>query len=391
MGISQRNSSPGSVSLVDVMHIGASCEDLGQGCDACALERLPYEDQLSAKEAFLARVYGEDVRLMPSGEPLGYRNRMDFVAAPGRRELRDPGGFSRADGAQECLLLEPRARDTYALARAALMQAGGDGSPAGSGFLRSLVVRSSSVSGERMLVVTTRTPGSREEHARFLSLLERLLRDASLTSLHWRVNDSETDVSVGEPYAHLGRAWIVDEIAGRQFRVYPDTFFQANAAMAGMLLTRAAAFAHGRVLDLYCGVGTISIIVSSQEGVTGVVGVEIVPESVEAAKENAILNGVSRQKCTFVCEDAANFLRSYDERFDTVMCDPAREGLAGSRALLLEHLPQRIVYVSSNPRTHKEDIDALGSRYRVALLEGYDLFPQTGHVGVLGVLERKGQ
>jgi 23S rRNA (uracil1939-C5)-methyltransferase len=376
--------------LEDAPQQAALCAHVSEGCGGCLLQEHSYEQQLKAKERFLEQVYGYAVPIIPCDDHLGYRNRMDFVAAFGKVGLRKRGKFAHVVDVKDCMLLPEHARSIYAKVRALLCAAGVKdyNYVRHEGFLRYVVIRTSQTTKETMVILTTVEP-KEEEKISYEKIFTEIYQQTGVTSLHWTTNSSMSDMSVGILYWHIGNEFIVDEIAGCRFRITPATFFQANTAMAGVLFAKAISFAEGRVLDLYCGVGVISILAARSVNVTSVTGVEVNEQSVKSARENLSLN-IAKAPIEFICSDAYEYLRTA-EPFETVICDPARPGL-GIQACdqLLRIKPKRIIYISCNPLTHKQDITMLSGEYAVTHMKAYDLFAQTPHVEILSVLERRG-
>jgi tRNA (uracil-5-)-methyltransferase len=360
------------------------CRHFKEGCGGCLMQQHAYGSQLKAKAQYLAQVYGVAVPVHAAKEELGYRNRMDFVTAFGKNGLRKRGKYAHVVDIKDCLLLPEKERELHRRVRQMTADHGlkDYNYIRHDGFLRYTVIRTSRHTGETMIIFTTAKPDDEEGFKEFLALVHR---ETGVRSVWWTRSDGKADQSVAELFWHAGDDHIIDEIAGKRFMIRPGTFFQANTVMAGELFMRAAGFVEGNTLDLYCGVGVISIIVSGNA--SRVVGVEINEQSVATAKENAKLNGA---RCEFVAADAASWLSQSPERFDTVICDPARAGLGKDACrLLLSQEPKRIIYISCNPLTHKDDLAILQEKYEVKLLEGYDLFPQTPHIEMLSVLELK--
>jgi 23S rRNA (uracil-5-)-methyltransferase RumA len=368
-----------------------ACQHVSEGCGGCLLQEYEYAAQVRAKEQYLQSVYGAKVDVAPAPASLGYRNRMDFVTAFGKTGLRKRARFAQVVDIKDCLLLPEHARRAYTLARNILRESGLQdyNYVRHEGWLRYIVVRTSQATGETMLIITSKPPRDDAEAARIQAILEDIRARTGAASVHWTINDGKADISIGAQFWHCGEPSIIDEIAGRRFRITPQTFFQANTVLASDLFERAVAYAEGRVLDLCCGVGVISIIASQQPRVSSVTGVELVAQSIAMAKENLALNDAAA-RCEFVCADASDFLSANAKRFDTVICDPARPGLGPDVcARLLAMRPKRIIYISCNPLSHKTDLALLSAAYHLTLLEGYDLFPQTPHVEILSMLERR--
>ena len=359
------------------------CTHFKEGCGGCLMQQYNYDAQLHAKRAYLKSIYGHDVPLHASPDELGYRNRMDFVTAFGKNGLRQRARFAQVVDIRDCLLLPQKERELHQEVRELVMQHSikDYNYIRHEGFLRYTVIRTSRHTGETMLIFTTAKPDDEESFKQFLTLV---YEKTKVKSLWWTRSDGKADLSIAQPHWHIGADHIIDEIAGKRFKISPNTFFQANTVMAGRMFSKAAQYVQGDTLDLYCGVGVISVIVA--EKANTLVGVELNEHSVRMAKENAKLNGVD---CEFIAADAAKWLAQSERRFDTVICDPARAGLGKDACkLLLAQEPARIIYISCNPLTHKDDLSILSQKYELKTLEAYDLFPQTPHIEVLSVLER---
>lgn len=376
--------------LSSAVRITPPCVHFSEGCGGCALQDYAYEDQLRAKEAYLKALYGKHVPLVASEKELGYRSRMDYVLAFGKKGLRKRGDHRTVIDTPHCLLLPEDVRPIYLAARALIDASGLPDHDYidNTGYLRYLVIRTSISTGETMLILTTGKPPADETLTK--ELLESFASIPGVMSAWWTVNDNISDKSVAEPKEHRGLPTITEEIAGVRINIGPLTFSQGNAIGAGVLFERAVAHVKGAVLDLCCGVGILGILAAKQEHVTSVIGVDIVSDSINAAKENTKHNGV---KIEFLTQDLTQYLKDcaqQEKSFDTVLCDPARPGLGlDACALLLKLEPERIVYISCNPSTHRADLAALSKKYDVKLLEGHDLFPQTPHIEMLSVLEKK--
>ncbi|HIH24398.1 TPA: class I SAM-dependent RNA methyltransferase [Candidatus Woesearchaeota archaeon] len=373
------------------------CPHVTDGCGGCLLQQYPYEDQARAKELYLESVYKRPMRLHAATDPLGYRSRMDYVCAFGKMGLRKRGRYAQVIDVKDCLLLPDFARAAYREAREFLLASGL--TPYNyirhEGFLRYLVVRASHATRQVMLIATTVLPKTPDDEHRVHDVLEGLLtltQKHGVVSVHWTISDAMTDLSVGEEYWHCGEEGIIDEIAESRFLITPQTFFQGNTLMASVLFDRSMRFVRGDVLDLYCGVGVLAILAAQEDDVGSVVGVEMNARSISMANDNMRRNGVTADKCAFVCADAAAYLASEvgKRHFNTIICDPNRPGLGPTGcALLIAYAPERIIYISCNPLSHIEDLARLCTAYDIIELEGYDLFPQTPHIEVLSVLAKR--
>ena len=262
----------------------------------------------------------------------------------------------------------------------------------GKGLLRHIYVRQGTDSGELMVCLVV----NGESLPREKRLIHALRREIpGLASVVLSENTKNTNVVLGDKLRTLwGRDWIEDELCGFRFRLSPRSFYQVNHDQAQRLYEKAVELAelHGTetVLDLYCGTGTITLALSRAAGKA--VGVEIVPQAIEDAKENARRNGV--ENVEFFCADAsvaAERLCAEGAAPDVIVVDPPRKGLAPDVIdAMVQMSPARIVYVSCDPATLARDVKLLSEKgYTLTHAEAFDLFPRTYHVETVVQLVRK--
>jgi len=201
-------------------------------------------------------------------------------------------------------------------------------------------------------------------------------------------------VILGDAYRTLwGRDWLEEELCGLTFRLSVPSFFQINRDQTERLYQLALEFAgltgEETVLDLYCGIGTISLCLARRAG--HVIGAEVVPQAVEDARANALRNGVTNAE--FFCGDAGEVaarLAGQGVRPQVICVDPPRKGLAPEvPAVLSSMAPDRIVYVSCDPATLARDVKRLEELgYRAVQAQPVDLFPRTAHVETVVLLSK---
>jgi 23S rRNA (uracil1939-C5)-methyltransferase len=202
-------------------------------------------------------------------------------------------------------------------------------------------------------------------------------------------------VILGEKNVTLyGTDTIEDTMCGNRITISPLSFYQVNTPQAERLYSVAKEFAgltgQERLLDLYCGAGTIGL--SMADCAKSVVGVEVIPEAIANAKENAAQNGI--QNATFLCGDAGEIAGQLSQQAalpDVIVADPPRKGCdASTIAAICRMHPQRVVMVSCNPATAARDCALLcQQQYQVVKVQPVDLFPGTGHVECVVLLSRK--
>ena len=261
-----------------------------------------------------------------------------------------------------------------------------------TGFLRTIMIRTSATTGQVMLLVQF----YREDAPARDALLEHMHGAfPQITSLLYainpKVNDSVYDLDIK---TYCGDDYITEEMDGLVFKIGPKSFFQTNSLQALRLYQVVRDFAgltgQETVYDLYTGTGTISQFVSRQA--KKVVGVESVPEAIDAARENAARNGIGN--CEYLVGDMKDvfddgFVARYGQP-DVVITDPPRDGMHKDVvAQLLKLSPPRIVYVSCNSATQARDLALMDSAYRVEKIQPVDMFPQTFHVENVVLLSRR--
>ena len=261
----------------------------------------------------------------------------------------------------------------------------------GCGLLRHVLVRVGHATGQILVVFVLTSPILPSKN-NFVKELVR--RHPGITSVVLNVNDRKTGMVLGSREQVLyGKGYIEDEICGRVFRVSPGSFYQVNPVQTEKLYARAMEYAAltgtERVVDAYCGTGTIGLIAAGSAG--SVIGVERNPGAVRDARSNARRNGVDRIR--FYQNDAGRFLRQMaeeGERPEVLFMDPPRSGSSPEFTdALLQTRPGRIVYISCNPETLTRDLKLLTQGYRVARAGAVDMFPFTEEIESVTLLVPK--
>ena len=371
-------------------------------CGGCQYRHMSYEEELLAKgqrvSDALERVGGVHLELPPvlgAEEPLRYRNKVQFPVALEKHGLSvgyyRPRSHDVLD-AEDCLL-QPKAVTALRAAFKGWMLRNNITAydeKTGKGLVRHLYVRTNSRDESLCCVVVN---GNKLPHERDLV---DALQDAhgGLVGLVVNVNTRDTNVILGDKYRTVwGQDWLEEDLRGINFRLSVPSFFQINRAQTqrlyGVALDFAGLTGNELVLDLYCGIGTISLALAQKAG--KVIGAEIVAPAIEDAKKNARRNGITNAE--FFCGDAAEVagkLAAEGVRPDVICVDPPRKGLSGEVPAILAGMePQRIVYVSCDPATLGRDVKRLEELgYRAVKAQAVDLFPRTAHVETVVLLTR---
>jgi len=359
------------------------CAHFGE-CGGCAFQDLAYlSTQVPRKAQMLSEAFGLPVKVVPSPGDYEYRNRMDFVCAFGKVGLRMKGSFRKVIGIGHCHLVPARVSHLLErLRRAAAENAIPDYDYLRQeGYLRYIVIRAAHFTPDLLVSFVT---AARDE--RILPLVKAAKGLA--TSIHWLFNDGLADQSFGEIVKFFGKDHLEEKIGPITFQLGPNTFFQNNPALMVNLIGHIQSLVRGKVLDLFSGMGAISLSVA--QGVESVLGVEQVSESVEFAEKNAARNGIKNAE--FLCSGVREWLITQRENvgaFDTVIVDPPRSGFGKKIARKIVRLvPERLIYVSCNPKTFLLDFKELQEGYKIKEVLGFDMFPQTPHVELVALLTR---
>lgn len=261
----------------------------------------------------------------------------------------------------------------------------------GYGLLRHVLVRTGYATGEIMVVLVTASPVFPSKN-NFVKALRQ--KHPEITTIVQNINGRGTSMVMGDREQVLyGKGYIEDVLCGKRFRISPRSFYQVNPVQTEILYKTAIRYADckkkERVLDAYCGTGTIGMIASDHA--REVIGVELNRDAVRDAVINARYNGV--KNISFYQKDAGEFmcqLAQQNEKVDVVFMDPPRSGSDEAFLNALATLrPARVVYISCNPETLKRDLEYLTKRgYEVKRMQPVDMFPGTGHVETVALLSR---
>jgi tRNA (uracil-5-)-methyltransferase len=355
------------------------CRHFGD-CGGCLFQDIDYSDQLLLKREYLNSLFEGIYRCehVYASTPYQYRNRMDFVTAFHKIGLRRAGSYRHVVDIESCEILQERAHAVFTELRPLLGQVEDYNYLSHKGYLRYVVLRQARYTGELMLNFVVGESGYRLD-----GIIERMFDSADSISI--LLNAGMADLSFGEVIKTAKGGSIEESFEGIRFSIAPNSFFQSNSEIALQMYRRIKDEAAGRVLDLYSGVGSISLFIA--EACSTVTGVEVLREAVEVAEKNRYLNNI--ENVNFICEDALKFIRYADEYYDTVILDPPRSGI---NPKMLKHIknisPDKIIYMSCNPASFKKDLLELAD-YKLDEFQAYDMFPQTPHLETLAILKRR--
>ena len=372
-------------------------------CGGCAFQHITYEEETRLKAQrvrdCLNRIGGENLEEIPilsAPTTECYRNKAQYpVSAQNGRAY---AGFFQAGTHQviendRCLLLPEEmdaVKDTV-IAYMNRFHVPAYDEKSHTGLVRHIYVRRGAVSKQVLVCLVVNGNSIPQAHR----LVAELKKIPGFTTLVLSVNKEKGNTILGSEFIPLfGPGYIEDTLCGLHFRLSARSFYQVNHHQAQRLYEAAIAQAEitkeDTVLDLYCGVGTITLCMAKAAG--QVLGVEVIPQSVEDARDNARRNGIENAR--FFCGDAGQAALELEQsgiRADVVVVDPPRKGLNGDTIEALSRFaPRRIVYVSCDPATLARDVALLKERgYRVKNAMAADLFPRCAHVETVVLLSRK--
>lgn len=383
--------------------IPCDCEVSSQ-CGGCAYRHISYEAELREKKQavtdVMQRIGGlgfEAKEILHIENPSRYRNKAQIPVALDKDGNITVGFYSkrshRVIGSEDCLLQMPQFKNIVSVIKKYIAE-----NPVtvydevtGKGLIRHIYLRRGRVTGEIMVCLVI-NGDSLPKKERLISALTDC--DENIKSIILNINKKDTNVVLGDRCITLfGSDCIEDELCGLRFRISPLSFYQVNPEGTEILYGKAREYAglgpDETLLDLYCGAGTIGLTMA--KGAKQIIGVEVIPEAIENAEDNAEINGITNAR--FICDDASGAAKTLFKegiRPDVVVLDPPRKGC--SRDVLetvADMNPDRVVYVSCDPATLARDCKIFSELgYAVREYTAVDMFPRTTHVETVVLLCR---
>ena len=372
-------------------------------CGGCTFWHMDYEEECRLKaervKNCLNRIGGENLEEVPIlAAPTceGYRNKAQYPVA--WEKGRAYAGFFK-EGTHEVVQMDrcrilPQETDWV---KAIVMDYVNKNKVSvydeatHRGLLRHIYVRRGAVSGQILVCLVVNGDGL----PKLPALIEALKAVPGFTTLVLSVNTRKGNAVLGDKFVTVyGPGYIEDTLCGLNFRLSARSFYQVNHAQAQRLYETAIAMAgitkNDLVLDLYCGVGTITLAMASAAG--KVMGVEVVPQAIEDARDNARRNGI--ENAEFFCADAGTAALELEQkgiRPDIITVDPPRKGLNSDAIEAIDRMnPKRLVYISCDPATLARDTALLKERgFRLEKAIAADLFPRCSHVETVVLLSQQ--
>ena len=370
-------------------------------CGGCRYQGVSYQEQLRRKQRNtegLLKKFGKVEPIIGMEDPYYYRNKVHAAFGRDRKGNVISGIYEekshRIVSVDDCMIEDKKSQEIIRTIRGMLksFKIKTYDEDTGYGLLRHVLVRRGFSTGEIMVVLVTVSPIFPSKN-NFVKALRK--EHPEITTVVLNVNDRQTSMVLGDRNIVLyGPGFIKDRLMGLTFRISPSSFYQVNPVQTEVLYGKAMEFAamtgKERVIDAYCGTGTIGIIASGNA--RDVIGVELNRDAIRDARMNARENKIRNVR--FVPGDAGWFMEGMaaeGEKVEVVLMDPPR---SGSYRKFLHSLltlsPEKIVYVSCNPETLARDLACLTKRdYLVKKMQPVDMFPLTDSVEVVCLLENR--
>lgn len=361
-------------------------------CGGCDYQGMDYKEQLSTKQAYMKKLLRPFCFVEPivgMKEPLYYRHKVHAAFDCTKRGQIVAGVYKKNShdvvDIESCMIEEQESdaiiRDIKDMLRSFRIKTYDEDT--GYGLLRHVLVRKGYATGQIMVVLVLSSPILPSKN-NFVKALRK--KHPNITTVVLNVNDKKTSMVLGERNITLyGKGFIEDKLCGATFRISPNSFYQVNPVQTELLYEKAIHEAHltgsEKVIDAYCGTGTIGIIAA--RNAKEVIGVELNRDAIRDAITNAKRNDIKNIR--FFNDDAGEFMVEMAERgekADVVIMDPPRTGSDEAfLSSIVKLSPDRVVYVSCGPDTLARDLKYLTKHgYIVKRATPFDCFPYTSHI-----------
>ena len=387
------------------LHRAESACPVSRRCGGCVYRNITYSHELELKRGYVEHAFKKaglavNVHPVEHGGEHHYRNKVQYPLSPDMK----PGFYASHSHtvipSEGCLLEDEAFAPILEFCTGFLSSKGVTAydENTGKGLMRHIYLRAGKVTGEVMVCLVINGERLKCEREFVTALTEKF---PQVKTVLLNINKSATNVILSDRFQIIyGNGYIEDVLCGLRFRISAASFWQVNRDMAEKLYKKAASLADLKdgetLLDLYCGIGSIGLSVINGRTASKLIGVEIVPDAVENAKENAGINGIKNAEfiCADLTSDAVNGINAPDAKIsaaghaDVIITDPPRKGCSPALLRRIADLsPRAFVYVSCNPDTLARDCKIMeGYGYSVTEAFPFDLFPRTGHVETVCLL-----
>ena len=368
-------------------------------CGGCNYQGIDYVDQLKLKQDYIKKLlnkFGKIKPILGMDNPLNYRNKVQVSFGCDEKHNVICGNYVPSTHniveIDDCMICDDTAnkiiKSIKILINKYKISVFNENSY--KGCMRHVLIRSTNT-GEYMLVLVT---GTININKKDLFIKDILKFNPEVTTIIQNINNRHTSMILGSKNITLyGKGYVYDSLCGLLFRISPSSFYQVNKTQTEILYKQAIKAAKltkdDIVIDAYCGTGTIGLVAS--KSCKKVIGVELNKNAVKDAIINMKNNDIDN--AYFIAEDAGKYMNQLakkKEHIDVVIMDPPR---IGSDKNFLDSIiklkPQRVVYVSCNPSTLKDNLDYISKSYMVNSIQPVDMFPYTNHVECVVGMQRK--
>ncbi|KLO20972.1 RNA methyltransferase [Marinitoga sp. 1197] len=378
------------------------CNVFGK-CGGCAYLNIEYEKQLSKKTEDILKILKDSNIEIKNYEgvlssPLiyHYRNKMEysfgneFKDGPLTIGLRGKGKFYDVYSAKTCKIAPEDFGKIIEFSEKFFKDLPFRNYRKHKGYLRHLVMRKGFKTNEILLNISTSSELFHSYVENWAKEILNLELEGNIVSIYHTITDAKSTVVKADKLIKLyGKDYFEEEILGIKFKVGPFSFLQTNTLGSEVLYNKVLEYLDSNAktgLDLYCGAGTITLLMAKK--LEKVVGVEIIKEAVNAAKENAKDNNVKNVE--FYLGDAKDIVKQIDDKLDTIVVDPPRAGLHKNVInFIMENKFDNVIYVSCNPSNFARDMIYLKELYEIEKFVFVDMFPHTKHLESVALIKRK--
>ena len=374
-------------------------------CGGCNLRHISYNETLEIKKAIVENCLYKELKkeikvndVIGMKNPLHYRNKLQYPLGIDSKGNSVMGVFSARTHeiipTDTCYIqnekCEEIANDIFEFIKKNNISVYNESTLKGT--IRHIIIRIGKQTNEILVNIVVNNKSSIKER----ELIEYLIsKHKEIKTIVKNYNTKNTNVILGDKTEIIyGDGYIYDVLGGYKFKISPLSFYQVNPVQTELLYNTAISFLdkdnNSIALDLYCGIGTISIFASKY--VKKVYGIEIIDEAIQDAKYNSKINKINNIE--FYTGDVEEILpkiiKANNLKPNIVFIDPPRKGLDNkTREILLNLKPDKIIYISCNPATLARDIAQLEEKYKIEKIQPVDMFPYTSHCEVVTVLNLK--
>lgn len=367
-------------------------------CGGCQYQGIEYKEQLKLKQNNVERLlhsFGKISNIIGMDNPLNYRNKVQMSFGYDEQHNVICGNYVASTHTivpiDDCMICDSKANEIINSIKRLIIRYKISVFDENSlrGCIRHVLVRTTSLN-EYMIVLVT---GTLNINKKDLLVSDIIKFNPEVTTIVQNINNKHTSMIFGNKNITLyGKGFVVDELCGLRFRISPSSFYQVNKTQTEVLYNKAIKAAELNkkdfVIDAYCGTGTIGLVASKY--CDEVLGVEINEKAIKDANMNMKNNGI--KNASFVIADAGKYMNYISKKrihVDVVIMDPPRTG-ADKKFMdaVIKLKPSRIVYVSCNPNTLKDNLIYLTRFYKVNSIQPVDMFPFTQHVESVVLLSK---